>query len=344
MEKSSDVGMIKVGLLLGPEPLVRYAQMFGFGRRTGIDLSGEGTGIVRKTSRWSAISIGAFSIGQELGVTAIQVVRMMAAIANGGFLPTPHCVSGISDSSGEIKRTVFSPPQALPIKHSAIETVQQLLQAVVDEGTGKEAAIPGYTSAGKTGTAQKIGPSHTYADGGYVASFVGYAPATHPAFAMIVVLDEPKKLYHGGEVAAPLFRKIGQQVLKYLDVPPDQIQENPALKAESSFPRVIQATSFSEEMEPANFTPPEQHHKLAIALDDSKASELVMPPLYGMTVSEIVELLSNAHIRFRLIGSGTVVKQFPAVGSLFKRDDLCIITLATNQNSSTSADLNESRK
>src|SRR6185437_2243011 len=135
----------------------------------------------------------------------------------------------------------------------------------------------------------------------------------------IAVIDEPKKLYHGGEVAAPLFRKIGQQVLKYLDIPPDRVLDNPAtLKAESAFPRAIQANTLSEDIEPANFTPPEQHHKLEIAIDDSKASELVMPTLYGRTVSEIVEFFSKQNIRFRLIGSGTVNKQWPLPGSLFK--------------------------
>lgn len=342
MAKSSDVGMIKVGLMVGAEPLVHYAQIFGFGKRAGIDLSGEAPGVVHSAKNWSAITIGAFSMGQEIGVTALQLIRMMSSVANGGFLPSPHCVSGITDSSGHMVRVVVPEPQPVPIKHEALTILQQLLRGVVEVGTGKEAAIPGYSAAGKTGTAQKIGPSHTYADGGYIASFVGYAPVEHPAFAMIAVIDEPKKLYHGGEVAAPLFRKIGQQVLKYLDIPPDQVPENPALKAESAFPRAIQANSLPEDTEPASFTPPEQHHKLEIAIDDSKASGLVMPTLYGRTVSEVVEFFSKENIRFRLIGSGTVMKQWPLPGILLKKDDLCIITLTSNQDSSTIADLNAS--
>ncbi len=345
LEKSSDVGMIKVGLMLGPEQLVDYTRMLGFGKKTGIDLSGEGTGLVRDHDRWSAISIGAFSMGQEVGVTAIQLLNMMSAIGNGGFLPVPHTVSQISESSGRMKPTVFPEPQQVPIKHSAILTLQDLLRGVVTEGTGTLAAIPGYSVSGKTGTAQKIGPSRTYADGGYIASFVGYAPAENPAISMICILDEPKRLYHGGESAAPLFRKIGQQVLKYLDIPPDQITETPALKAESAFPRAIQATEFPDGIEPASFTPPESHHKLEIATDDGKASELVMPPLYGRTVSEIIQILSKAQVQFRLRGTGTVIKQWPAAGEPIKKDDLCIITLATTgADSSTTTDLDASRK
>ncbi|HJZ11098.1 MAG TPA: penicillin-binding transpeptidase domain-containing protein, partial [Acidobacteriota bacterium] len=315
------------------------------GQKTGIDLSGEAIGLVRHTKKWSAISVGAFSMGQEVGVTAIQMARMLSAIGNGGFLVVPHCVSEISDSSGKMKMTVFQPPQALTIRHSAIRILQDLLIEVVETGTGKQAKIPGYSVAGKTGTAQKIGPSRTYADGGHVASFVGYAPAVNPAFSMIVVLDDPKYQYHGGDVAAPLFRKIGQQVLKYLDIPPDQVLDVPALQAEVANPQATQAVIFPGSIEPAAYTPPEQHHKLAIALDDSKASGLVMPLLYGKTVGETIEILSRARLPFRLLGTGTVVKQWPTPGMLLNNDDLCIITLANSgEDSTTVADLDAKRR
>jgi len=157
---------------------------------------------------------------------------------------------------------------------------------------------------------------------------------------MIAVLNNPKKEYHGGEVAAPLFRKIGQQALKVLDIPPDQTQENPAYQAESVFPRVTTATLFPEGVEPAAYTPPEQHHKLVNA-DDDKASELVMPPLYLKTASEAVEALTRLKTHFRIVGSGAVIKQWPAPGMALRRDDLCIIMLG--EKSSTNADSNESR-
>ena len=345
ISKSSNVGMIKVGLKVGPRSLFEYANAFGFGKKTGIDLPGEAPGLVRPPEKWSAISIGAFSIGQELGVTAVQVLRMMSAISNGGYLPAPHCVAKISDSSGNLKPTVFAQPQPLPVQHNTILTLQELVEAVVQPGgSGTLAQIPGYRVAGKTGTAQRIGTSGTYVDGGYFASFVGYAPAQNPAFSMIVLLDGPKKEHYGGRVAAPLFRKIGQQVLKYLDIPPDQVTENPVLQAESAFPRVTEANLFPEGIEPVAYTPPEQHHKLAIAGDDGKASELVMPSLYGKTMGETVEILSKTKAQFRLLGSGTVTKQWPFPGALLNHEDVCIITLESLSPNSSVANLNVLRK
>ncbi|MCI0445134.1 penicillin-binding protein [bacterium] len=343
IEKSSNVGTIKIGLKVGPEGLVRYARMFGFGQKTGIDLPGESPGILRSPKKWSALSIGAISIGQEIGVTPLQVLRMITAIGNDGYLVSPHTVLGLSDSSGDLKPAVFPQPQQLPIKHTTLVTIQEFLEGVVDHGSGTLAQIPGYTVAGKTGTAQKIGPSGTYADGGYIASFAGYAPAHHPAISMIVVLDKPKKEFYGGRVAAPLFRKIGQQVLKYLDIPPDQITENPAITAKAAFPRGIEA-NYPEGMEPVAFTPPPvQHHKLVIAHDDGKANELVMPYLFGKTASETIEILSKTKVQFRLLGTGTVIKQWPTPGSTLKQDDMMIITLANSQNSII-ADRNVSSK
>ncbi len=343
IEKSSNVGTIKIGLKVGPEGLVHYARMFGFGQKTGIDLPGESPGILRSPKKWSALSIGAISIGQEIGVTPLQVLRMITAIGNDGYLVSPHTVLGLSDSSGDLKPAVFPQPQQLPIKHTTLATIQEFLEGVVDHGSGTLAQIPGYTVAGKTGTAQKIGPSGTYADGGYIASFTGYAPAHHPAISMIVVLDKPKKEFYGGRVAAPLFRKIGQQVLKYLDIPPDQITDNPALTAKAAFPRGIEA-NYPEGMEPVAFTPPSvQHHKLVIAHDDGKANELVMPYLFGKTASEAIEILSKTKIQFRLLGTGNVIKQWPIPGSTLKQDDMMIITLANSQNSII-ADRNVSSK
>ncbi|HSP06947.1 MAG TPA: penicillin-binding transpeptidase domain-containing protein [Acidobacteriota bacterium] len=347
IEKSSNVGMIKVGMKVGPQSLYHFAGMFGFGQKTGVDLPGESSGIVRSVDKWSAISIGAVSIGQEIGVTPIQVLRMMTAIANGGSLVTPHLVARISDSSGEMKPTVFAQPQPLPLKHDTLEILRTFLEGVVSpEGSGSLAQIPGYRVAGKTGTAQRIGPSGTYADGGYIASFVGFAPVENPAFSMIVILDGPKKEYYGGRVAAPLFRKIGQQVLKSLDIPPDQKMQNPALNAESAFPRGSEA-DYPEGIEPAAYTPPpEQHHKPVPATDDGKADGLVMPSLFGRTAREAIELLSRKGLPFRILGTGAVVRQWPVPGAPLTKDDLIILTLDTHPQRvlATGTDPNDTRK
>jgi membrane peptidoglycan carboxypeptidase len=332
-------------MLVGPQSLFQYATAFGFGKKTGIDLAGEAPGILRSPSRWSKISIGAVSIGQEIGVTPIQVLRMMSAIGNRGYLPTPHLVSKISDSSGNLQRTVFPQPQALPLKHDSITTLRTFVESVVDEGgSGLRAEIPGYSVAGKTGTAQVIGPSGSYADGGYIASFVGYVPAEKPAFAMIALIRGPKKEHYGGRIAAPLFRKIGQQVLKYLDIPPDQVQNNPAIQVASALPRVDRATIIPEGIETVTYTPPEQHHKLAKVPDDDKVSGLVMPSFYGKTASEIVQAFTNAKRPFRLLGTGTVIKQFPLPGTLLTQDDLSIITLGTAGQDAAQKDRNVVRQ
>jgi len=270
---------------------------------------------------------------------------MMSAIGNGGYLPTPHTVAKISDSSGKLQQTVFPQPQSLPVRHEAIQTLQTFVESVVDEGgSGTLAEIAGYSVAGKTGTAQVIGPSGTYADGGYIASFVGYVPTQKPAFAMIALIRGPKKEHYGGRVAAPLFRKIGQQVLKYLDIPPDQVQ-NPAIQFASAFPREMQTKNIPEGIEPVNYTPPDEaHHKFETATDDDKASGLVMPSFYGKTAGEIVQALSIAKTPFRLLGTGTVVKQWPLPGTLLTQDDLCIITLGTTSQIIEQPDRNAVRK
>jgi cell division protein FtsI (penicillin-binding protein 3) len=333
IEKSSNVGMIKIGLKVGPETIFHFTDMFGFGSKTGIDLPGEGKGVLRPTQKWSAISIGAISIGQELGVTPIQVLRMMSSFANGGYLPSPHCVARVSDGSGQLRPTVFPEPQELPVKHSTIQTLREFLEAVVQSGSGTLAQIPGYRVAGKTGTAQKIGHSGSYADGGYIASFVGYAPAERPAFSMICILYEPKKEFYGGRVAAPLFGKIGQQVLKYMDIPPSQVLDRPVLEANAvAFPHGTKATVFPEEVVPVAYNPPDQHHKPDIVSDDDKVSGLVMPYLYGKTASEAIETLTRAGVSVRILGTGTVFNQWPAPGSALRKDDLCIISLETFKN------------
>lgn len=329
IEKSSNVGMIKIGLKVGPSTIYRYSSMFGFGAKTGIDLPGEGTGVVRAPKQWSGLTIGAMSIGQELGVTPIQVLRMMSAFANGGYLPSPHLVARVSDGSGELHPTVFPEPQLLPVKHNTIETVREFLEAVVATGSGSAAKVPGYRVAGKTGTAQKIGHSGSYADGGYIASFVGYAPAEKPAFSMICILYEPKKEFYGGRVAAPLFGKIAQQVLKYMDIPPSQVPDPSLLQANAAFPHGIKASIFPEDVVPVTYNPPDQHHKPDIVRDDDKVSGLVMPYLYGKTASEAIEIMTRLRVSVRYLGTGAVMQQWPAPETSLNKEDLCIINLET---------------
>ncbi|HEY5932624.1 MAG TPA: penicillin-binding protein 2, partial [Nitrospira sp.] len=223
IQKSSNIGAAKTGMALGEQRLYRYLQAFGFGQRTEIDLPGEGIGLVRNPKDWGRRSVASISMGQEIGVTPLQMVSAVAAIANGGVLMKPYVVSEIRDAEGHVLRQV--PPQAKRrvISPETARSVTRILEGVITDGTGTKAAIPGFRVAGKTGTAQKIDPrTGTYSVSRFVASFTGYVPADNPQLAMIVVIDEPQGDAWGGAVAAPVFSRVGEQALSYLGVPSNQ--------------------------------------------------------------------------------------------------------------------------
>lgn len=226
IQKSSNVGAIKIGLSLGRERLYDYIKRFGFGEKTGIDLAGEASGLVRSPERWSGTSIGAVSIGQEVAVTPLQVLRAYAAIANGGFLVKPYVVSEIRSPDGNLiyKR---SPEAKRILSEKTANIFREILKTVTEEGgTAIEAAVDGNQVAGKTGTAQLIDPkTKRYSKEKYVSSFVGFVPADKPRIAMIVVIHEPKGQIYGGVVAGPVFRKIASESLSYLSVPRDDSGE-----------------------------------------------------------------------------------------------------------------------
>ncbi len=215
---SSNVGTIQIGQSIGEEAFFETIKAFGFGKKTGIDLPAEEKGIFRPLNNWTKISSASLSIGYEISVTAIQLLQSINAIANKGVVVTPKIVKKILNSSDEqIKK---------PIQHRRIiseETaliLTSILQEVVQKGTGIAAQIKGYKVAGKTGTAQKFDRSiGTYSSTLHTSSFIGYAPADKPSLSMIVVIDEPKGHYSGGKVAAPVFREIARQVLRYLRIP-----------------------------------------------------------------------------------------------------------------------------
>jgi cell division protein FtsI (penicillin-binding protein 3) len=220
ISNSSDVGAIKLGLRLGAPKFYDYIRAFGFGASTGIELPGETRGLLRRVENWSAISIGAVSMGQEVGVTPVQMVSAFSAIANGGLLYRPHVVREVRGGGQGIPAAADPPRRAIQAETAA--TMRQMLEGVVLEGTGKLARLDSYTSAGKTGTAQKIDPATgRYSARDYIASFIGFAPVNSPAVTVLVALDSPSDGHHGGSVAAPVFREVTQQTLAYLRASPD---------------------------------------------------------------------------------------------------------------------------
>ncbi len=216
LARSSNVGTIMLAKLLGERRLASWIDRFGFGKKTGIDFPGESSGIVLPVDKWSGSTIGNVPIGQGIAVTPIQLASAYAALANRGVWVQPHLVDHVRGQKPAKleRRRIISEPVA--------RELMSMLQGVVSsEGTGGEAAVPGYLTAGKTGTAAKADPQGGYSDTNYVASFVGIVPASSPRLVVLVSIDEPRGQIFGGLVAAPAFRDIARFALQYLDVPPD---------------------------------------------------------------------------------------------------------------------------
>lgn len=221
IQKSSNVGTIQLGMKLGKEKIYEYTKLFGFGDKTGIDLPGEVSGWIRPPEQWSGVSIATVSIGHEVAVTPLQVLRAYSAIANGGLLVTPHVVSEIRSSDGNVIYKFSPDKNERIISKKTADRFRDILKTVAEEGgTGKGASVDGNHVAGKTGTAQIIDPkTKQYSKEKYVSSFVGFVPADNPMLALIVVIYEPKGEILGGIVAAPVFKEIARQSLSYLQVP-----------------------------------------------------------------------------------------------------------------------------
>ncbi|MBL7151562.1 MAG: penicillin-binding protein [Candidatus Omnitrophica bacterium] len=216
IEQSSNIGTVKTAQILGPELLYKYVKLFGFGSKLGIDLPGEISGMVKEPRAWSKTTIGAIPMGQEVGVTVLQLASAISVIANGGQLMRPYVVQEVRDKYGE---TIKKVPPVMIRKVISLETanrVKKILGGVIEDGTGKMAKIPGSSAAGKTGTAQKLEPNGSYSHNKFIASFIGFAPLEEPLVAIVVVVDEPRPYYFGGVVAAPVFKVVASDVIKYL--------------------------------------------------------------------------------------------------------------------------------
>lgn len=290
MAQSSDVGAIKLGLRLGEDRFDHYIRSFGFGHHTGIELPGETRGLTKPVSRWSKVSIGAISMGQEIGVSALQLTSMISIIANDGVYTPPRVVAGTtpalrdiagSNSAGgaNLQRVVFRPgDQRRVISTLTAVHMKRMLESVVLFGTGKKAILEGYTSAGKTGTAQKTDPiTGAYSHTQYIASFAGFAPMNEPAVTIAVILDSPRGPHHGGDVAAPVFARIAQQVLPYLNVPHDAEITN-------SRRLLLRAAASTSQEETADGSPDRLGGTLEMAAD--KAAPTVEPSGPSTAASE----------------------------------------------------------
>jgi cell division protein FtsI (penicillin-binding protein 3) len=235
LEVSSDVAAVKLALRVGPDKFIQYLHDFGFGARTGVELPGETRGLLRPVRKWGPSSIGSIAIGQEVAVTPLQLVSMVSTIANGGVYLPPHILmEETGKSAGKLHPAAFHPQRELPDSlpdgaHRVISTMtaaqmRKMMEGVVLVGTGKPAQLNGYSSGGKTGTAQKIDPAtHLYSKTMHIASFIGIAPVNNPVLSIAVIIDNPTKgpSYYGTAVSAPVFAEVAQKALEYLGVAHD---------------------------------------------------------------------------------------------------------------------------
>ncbi|HEY6546745.1 MAG TPA: penicillin-binding transpeptidase domain-containing protein [Vicinamibacteria bacterium] len=321
--KSSDIGMIRVGQRLGREQFARYMREFGFGAPTGIELPGESAGLVRPTSRWSAISLASLSFGQEVGVTALQMAMATAAVANGGYLMKPLVVRRIEDKDGRVVKEAKPLAVRRVLQPETVDTLTEILKGVVREGTGKRAVVPGYVVAGKTGTAQKVDPSGRYSMIDHVASFVGFVPASRPALVILVSLDTPKGAHNeGGDVAAPVFARVAEQALRYLAVPSD----DPG--------RVLYASPLRPEgVIQAAYRPGAGGRASAPATAEAapEGDPRVMPDLLGESAREAAIAAARRGLIVELKGSGRVVEQTPPAGAEIEPGQNCMLRLSNER-------------
>jgi cell division protein FtsI (penicillin-binding protein 3) len=220
---SSDVGAIKIALRLGEERFYKYIRAFGFGQQTGIELPGETRGLTKPLNRWSKVSIGAISMGQEIGISPLQLIGMASTIANDGTWVAPRIVAASGEPQNAPQTMAFQPgAQRHVVSPLTAAQMRQMMQGVVLHGTGPKAQLEGFSTGGKTGTAQKVDPATgAYSKTKYVASFAGFAPVNNPAITVAVILDSAVGLHQGGQVAAPVFHRVAQQTLEYLHVAHD---------------------------------------------------------------------------------------------------------------------------
>ncbi|HVO56466.1 MAG TPA: penicillin-binding protein [Dongiaceae bacterium] len=345
LAKSSDVGAIKIALRMGAPKLYDYIRAFGFGQQTGIELPSESRGIVHPLITWSGISIGSVSMGQEVGVTPVQLVSAVSAIANGGTYYAPRIVKEVRRNGKAVDISSLAPevePRRV-VRPETAATLRRLMEGVVlNGGTGPLARLDGWTSAGKTGTAQKIDPNtNRYSPSQYIASFSGFAPINNPAVTILVSLDSPVGLHEGGQVAAPVFKRIAEQVLPYLDVPRDVPLSPKLLQAAYRNEETAESSSL-EDFNPVDLTaqqgedtasdgggaknakagaknaaPKDEKAVVTVALDEG--GDLAMPDFAGKNMREVTEMCLRLGLDPALVGSGLAVDESPAAGAKVRR-------------------------
>lgn len=342
LQHSSDVGSIKIGLRLGIDRFYKYIHAYGFGQRTGIELPGESPGLVRPPSRWTPVSIGAVSMGQEVAVTPVQIISMVSALADGGVYHAPHIVVGTYDDNSDADPPQFHPSPGRRIVSAQVAAeMKGMMEQVVLAGTGRKTQLNGYSSAGKTGTAQKVDPGgHGYSAHDVVASFAGFAPADHPAIAMLVVIDSPHPFHEGGDVAGPAWKRMGDRILPYLGIPHDlpvnvppktlaqrreqerklpphaddesfSVAAQELLGPDQALPRDAVVINGQQLGQGAPVTAPDKTHAVVVQYQGG----IEVPNFAGMPVRAVSALCEKLGLDPVLMGRGVARQQAPAAGT-----------------------------
>ncbi len=323
--KSSNVGAIKVGLKLGSQRLGTYVRRFGFGSRLSPDFPGETAGIVWDPAQVDDSALASISMGYQVGVTALQMVTAFSSIANGGNLMEPRVVRAIIQDG----RRISVRPRRIrtTITSETAAELTGIMEAVVERGTAKAAKIPGYTIAGKTGTAAKLVNGH-YSHSDYNASFVGFVPSRAPALAIIVVVDSPRRgSYYGGVVAAPIFKRIAEASLRQLGIaptigaPPTVLVERRRKQPETPVGGALNVAAASE-------TPVGPASMPSILSIDALSDPQALPDFRGLSARDVVRTLTRIGMTAKLRGEGFVVDQHPAPGSPIEPGATCEVRLA----------------
>ena len=327
LAKSSNVAAIKLGLRVGDKRMYDFMKLYGFGSRTGVELPGETAGLLRPVARWQPSSMGSLAMGQEVGVTPLQMAAAFGALANAGVRISPHIVREIRGDDGSIVYRA-SPEQRRVVSAETAQALRRMLEGVTLNGTAKKAQLEGYTAAGKTGTAQKIDPkTKTYSSTKFIGSFVGFAPVENPAVVIIVVIDEPAGAYHGGDVAAPVFRDIAEQILPGLNVAPDiKMKDAPArdlvardlVGPEAAERARVEMERINEECQVtlpqvARADGKSNSDEVVYALASNRA--VLMPDLRGRSVRDAARICAQLGLQLEARGEGRALKQSPAAGS-----------------------------
>ena len=360
LAQSSDVGSIKIALRLGAPKFYEYIRAFGFGQQTGIELPWESKGMLGKLNTWSGISIGAISMGQEIGVTPIQLVTAVSAIANGGYLHRPYIIAEVRKGDQLLLSSDAQQPEPRQVlRPETSATIRRLMEGVIlsPHGTGKPARLDGWTAAGKTGTAQKIDPNTgRYSHSQYIASFTGFAPINNPAVTILVSLDSPVGEHEGGQVAAPIFKRVAELVLPYLDVPRDVPITAKLIQASYKREDLSETSDTSlDDFNPADFSAqPEVHSpkpsakpepappNVTVALDEG--GDIAVPDFHGKTVREVTETCLRLGLNPVLIGSSLAQDQSPAAGAKVRRGAKITVRFdATTQNKKLAASRGKNR-